>query len=65
MGSKLDSFLGKVCFLFCFVHVVMYIVRDNVKKFASVGLCYKDVMLFSKIFYVFEVVYVKSSSISR
>ena len=28
-----------------------YIVRDNAKKFTSVGLSYKDVILFSKIFY--------------
>ena len=31
-----------------------YIVRDNVKKFIS----YKDVILFSKIFYMFDVIYV-------
>ena len=42
-----------------------YIVRDNAEKFISVGLSYKDVMLFSKIFYVFDVVYVKSNSILR
>ena len=36
-----------------------YIVRDNAKKFTSAGLSYKDVILFSKIFYVFDVVYVK------
>ena len=36
-----------------------YIVRDNAKKFTSVGLSYKDVILFSKIFYKFDVVYVK------
>ena len=41
-----------------------YIVRDKAKKFTSVGLTYKDVILFSKIFYVFDVVYVKSNSIS-
>ena len=38
-------------------------VRDNAKKFASVGLSYSDVILFSKIFYMFDVVYVKSNSI--
>ena len=42
-----------------------YIVRDNAKKFTSVGLSYKDVILFSKIFYAFDEVHVKSSSISR
>ena len=41
-----------------------YIIRDNAKKITSVGLSYKGVILFSKIFYVFDVVYVKSSSIS-
>ena len=41
-----------------------YIVRDNAKKFTSVGLSYKGVILFSKIFYVFDVVYVKSNTIS-
>ena len=41
-----------------------YIIRDNAKKITSVGLSYKDVKLFSKIFYVFDVVYVKSNSIS-
>ena len=41
-----------------------YIVRDNAKQFTSVGLSYKDIILFSKIFYVFDVVYVKSNSIS-
>ena len=41
-----------------------YIVRDNAKKFTSVGLSYKDVILFSKIFYGFHVAYVKSNRIS-
>ena len=41
-----------------------YMVRDNEKTFTSVGLSYKDVILFSKIFYVFDVVYVKSNSTS-
>ena len=60
MGSKLDSFLRKGHFLFCFVHVVMLMRKQN----TSVGLPYKGVILFSKIFYVFDVVYVKSNSIS-
>ena len=44
-----------------------YIVRDNAKKIrpTSGGLPYKDVILFSKIFYVFDVVYVKSNSFTR
>ena len=36
-----------------------YIVRDNAKKFTTVGR-----ILFSKIFYMFDVVYVKLNSIS-
>ena len=32
------------------------IVRDNAKKFTSVGLSYKGVILFSKIFYMFDIV---------
>ena len=36
-----------------------YIVKDNAKKFTSVGLSYKGVILYSKIFYVLDVVYVK------
>ena len=41
-----------------------YIVTNNAKKFTSVGLSYNGVILYSKIFYVFGVVYVKSDSIS-
>ena len=62
MGSKLDSFLRKWCFLFCFSHVEAYIVTGNEKKITSIGLSYKDVMLFKKNIYVFDVVYVKSKS---
>ena len=66
MGSKLDSFLRKKTFLILFCsRRTAYIVRDNAKIFTSVGLPYKDVILFSKIFYVFDVVYVKSNNISR
>ena len=61
MGSELASFLRKVCFLFSFVYVILLrsleIVRKNI---TSVGLSYKEEILFSKIFYVFHVVYVKS-----
>ena len=64
MGSKLDSFLRKRRFLFCFVHVLLLILLESAKKFTSVGLSYKGVILFSKIFYVFVVVYVKSNSVS-
>ena len=36
----------------------------NFYKFTSVGLSYKDEILFSKLFYVFRVIYVKSNRIS-
>ena len=65
MGSKLDSFLRKKVFLVLFCsRRAAYIVRDNAKKFTSVGLSYKGVILFSKIYCVFDVVYVKSNRIS-
>ena len=65
MGSKLDSFLRKRVFLVLLSsRRTAYIVRDNAKIFTSVGLSYKDVMLFSKISYMIYVVYVKSNSIS-
>ena len=64
MGSKRDSFLRKRCLLFCFVHDVLHISLEIMRRFTSVGLSYKDVILFSKIFYVFDVVFVKSNSIS-
>ena len=41
-----------------------YNVRDNAKKFTSVGLSYKGVLLLSKIFLMFDVVCVKLNSIS-
>ena len=66
MGSKLDSFFRKKCF-FCFFYFsrrTAYIVRDNAKKFTSLGLSYNGLILYSKIFYVFDVVYVKSNSIT-
>ena len=63
MGSKLYNFLRNGCFLFCFVHVVLLISLEIMrKKFTSIGLSYKGVILFSKIFYMFDVVYVKSNS---
>ena len=43
MESKLGSFLRKGCFLFCFFFFsrrTAYVVRDNAKKFTSVGLSY-------------------------
>ena len=49
--------------LFCSQRTA-YIVKDNAKTITSVGLSYKDVILFSKIFYVFDVVYIKSNRIS-
>ena len=48
MGSKLDTFLTKVfLFVFCSRRTA-YIVRDNANTFASVGLSFKDVILFSE-----------------
>ena len=65
IGSKLDSFLRKKVFLFLlFSRRTVYIVRDIAKTFTSVGIFWMGLILFSKIFYVFDVVYVKSSSIS-
>ena len=46
----------------CFVYVVLLISLE--KNIASVGLSYKDVILFSNIFYVLDVVYLKSNSIT-
>ena len=47
-------------FLVLFVHVVLLILLQIMrKKFTSGGLSYKDIILVSKIFYVFDVVYVK------
>ena len=64
MGSKLGSSEKKVFLVLLCSRRTAYIVRDSVEKFTSVGLSYKGVILFSKIFYVFAVVYVKSNSIS-
>ena len=49
---------------FCSHHTA-HVVRDTAKIFTSVGLSYKDLILFSKMFYVFDVVYVSSKSVSR
>ena len=65
MGSKLDSFLRKRCLLFCFIHVVLLISLEIMRKKNYISrFIYKDVILFSKIYYVFDVAYVKSNSIS-
>ena len=60
MASKLDSFLRKnvSCSVFFTSRRTAYNVRDKEKKFLSVGLSYKYVILFRKIFYVFDVIYV-------
>ena len=63
-GLNLIVFQKKVFLVLFCTHSIAYIVRDNAKKFTSVGLSYKGVILFSKIFYMFDVVYVKSNSIS-
>ena len=62
MGSKLDIFIRKMFLVLFCSRRTAYNVRDNAKKFLSVGLSYKCVILFRKIFYVFDV-YVKSNSI--
>ena len=50
MGSKLDSFLRKKMFPVLFTSYCLYsIIRDNATKFTSVGLSYKDIILFSNI----------------
>ena len=64
MGSERDSFLREKFFVLFCSRRTAYNVRDNAKKFLSVGLSYKYAKLFSKIFYMFDVVYVKSNSIS-
>ena len=67
MGSKLDTYLRKRVFLVLFCsRRTPYIVRNNARKFTPVGrpISYMGLILFSKIFYVFVVVYVKSNSIS-
>ena len=64
MGFKLNNFLRKgVSFSFCSCRTA-YIVRNNAKAFTSVGLSFKDIILFSKKNYVVDVVYVKSNSIT-
>ena len=45
MGSKLDSFLRKACFVFLFCsRRTAYNVRDNAKTFTLVGLYFKYVI---------------------
>ena len=63
-GLNLRVFSEKVFLVLFCSRLTAYIVRDNAKKITSVGLSYKEVILFSKLFYVFDVVYVKSESIS-
>ena len=50
--------------MFLVLFPIAYIVRNYAKKITSGGLSYKDVILFSKIFYMFDVVYVKPNGIS-
>ena len=64
MGSKLVVFSENLFIVLFCSHLTVYIIRDNGKNITSVGTSYKDVMLFSKIFYVFDIVYVKSNRIS-
>ena len=64
MGSKLDKFSQKKVFLvqFCSRRTA-HVVRNNAKKFTSIGLSFKDVILLN--YYVFDVVYLKSNGITR
>ena len=59
MGSKFNSFLRKRCFFFSFVPV-----RDIAKTFTSLDLSFNGVILYSKKLYAFDLVYVKSNSIT-
>ena len=63
-GLNLIVFSEKGVSCSVFSHRTAYMVRGNTKKFKSVGISYMGLILFSKMFYVFDVVYVKSSSIS-
>ena len=57
MGSKLDNFLKKkVVYFSLWFTCAAYIVRDNAKKLTSLGLSFKDVILFSRKLYVFDVI---------
>ena len=59
MGSKLDNFLRTRYLLFCFVHVLLISLPVQImRKIYISSFSYKDVILFSKIFYMFDVVYV-------
>ena len=65
ISSKLDSFLRRKVFLFLSSSCRnAYTVGDNAKTFTSVGLSCKNVILFSEKPYVFDVVCVKSNSIT-
>ena len=64
MGSKLDTFLRKMVLLFFCSRRAAYIVTYNAKTFTSVGLSCKDEVLFIKTIFVFDVVYVKSNTIT-
>ena len=65
-GVKLIVFSEKGVSCSVFSRRTAYIVRDNAKTFTSIILSYKDlpVILFPKKNYVFDVVYLKSNSIS-
>ena len=67
MGSKLDSFLRKRYFLFCFVHVVLLISLEIMRKNYISRFILQGRNIIFKNIYVFNEVYVKSksNSISR
>ena len=58
MGSKLDSFLRERCFLFCFVHVVLLISLEIMRK------NYISMFILQGRNIIFKNFYVKSNSIS-
>ena len=64
MGSKLDSFLRKRCFLRCFFHVVLLISLEIMRKKYIRMFILQGRNIILKLFYMFDVVYIKSNSIS-
>ena len=63
MGSKLDSFLRKRCFLFSFVHVVLLMSLEIMQKIYISRFMLQGRNIIFKNIYMFDVVYVKSNSI--
>ena len=64
MGSKLDSFLRKRRFLFYFVHVVLLISLEIMRKIYISRFILQGRNIIFKNIYVFDEVYIKANSIS-